>query len=484
MSLLSKFKDDPLLGKVIRSSGALFSSNTISLGLSMVQSILAARLLGPADFGLVAIITSYATTVNGFLSFRMSELVVRYGGEYLEKDEKEKTAALVKAAALSEATVSLLAFFVVALTATLASKYIAKTPNTAPFFIVYSLGLLANFNTETSTGVLQMLGKIKYQGAVNLVQSLLTAGMITFAFFTKGSLQFVLTAYLASKVVLGLGIFSTAFFHLTKKLGGGWWRMSLRGAFSATTLPGTARQGKCAPHASAGEQSPANLEIASGEVHRPRNDMNFRELFKFAFTSNLSATAILVFRESEILWVGYFLTSEAAGYYKAAYAIVSLLSVPANPFILTTYPEINKLVVQKSWSRLKDFLKKITTVAAAYNLALAAVFIIFGKWLLSIYGAQYTAAYPALIALLVGFTFNYTLFWNRPLLLSLGLPEFPLKATVIAGVAKLALAFPLVPRFGYVAEAALLSLYYITSVGAIVLRGVKEVRQNENRSHH
>jgi O-antigen/teichoic acid export membrane protein len=464
MSLLSKFKDDPLLGKVIRSSGVLFSGNTISLGLSVVQSILAARLLGPAGFGLVAIITSYATTVNGLLSFRMSELVVRYGGEYLEKDEKEKTAALVKAAALSEATVSLFAFFVVAATATLASLYIAKTPNTAMLFIIYSLGLLANFNTETSTGVLQMLGKIKYQGVINLTQSLLTAGLITFAFFTQGSLQSVLFAYLAGKTVLGFGIFSTAFFQLTKKLGSGWWRQHV---IARRVLFPT-------------KQSHVNSGIASGiEQERPRNDMDFKELFKFAFTSNLSATAILVFRESEILWVGYFLTSEAAGYYKAAYAIVSLLSVPANPFILTTYPEINKLVVQKSWVRLKDFLKKITTVAAAYNLALAAVFVIFGKWLLTIYGESYAAAYPAWIALLVGFTFNYTLFWNRPLLLSLGLPEFPLKATVIAGVAKLALAFPLVPRFGYVAEAALLSFYYITSVGAIVWRGVKEIRAKD-----
>ncbi len=442
MSLLSKFKNDPLLGKVIRSSGALFSSNTISLALSVVQSILAARLLGPADFGLAAIIMSYASTVNGFLSFRMSELVVRYGGEYLEKDDKEKVAALVKAAAISEATVSLFAFLFVTITATLASQYIAKTPNTALLFIVYSLGLLANFNTETSTGVLQMLRKIKYQGFINLAQSIITAGLIAIAFFTKGSLQFVLYAYLAGKVVLGLGIFSTAFYQLTQRLGSGWWKAKIN------SLP------------------------------------KIKELARFAVSSNLSATAILVFRESEILWVAYFLTSEAAGYYKAAYAIVSLLAVPANPFILTTYPEINKLVVEKAWPRLKDFLKKITTVAAIYNLALAAGFVIFGKWLLSIYGAQYVAAYPALLALLIGFTFNYILFWNRPLLLSLGLPEFPLKATLVSGVAKLLLTFPLVPRFGYVAEAALLSFYYITSVGAIVWRGVKEVRQNENRSHH
>lgn len=464
MSLLSKLQDDPLLGKVIRSSGALFSANSLSLGLSVIQSVLAARLLGPAGFGLVAIVTGYATTVNGFLSFRMSELVVRYGGEYLEKDEREKVAALVKFAALLEGTVSLLAFLAVATTATLAARYIAKTPGTAALFIVYSLGLLANFNTETSTGVLQMLGKIKYQGILNLIQSLLTASLIAFAFFTHGSLQLVLLAYLAGKTALGLGIFSTALFQLTKRLGRGWWNISLRGAFAATTL---------APHASAGEQSPTQEEIASG--YRPRKDVDLKELFKFAFSSNLSATAILVFRESEILWVGYFLTSEAAGFYKAAYAIVSLLAVPANPFILTTYPEINKLVVQKNWARLKDFLKKITTVSAALNLALAAAFVIFGKWLLSIYGADYAAAYPALLALLVGFTFNYILFWNRPLLLSLGLPAFPLQATVAAGLAKLALAFPLVPRFGYVAEAALLSMYYVASVGTIVWRGMKEI---------
>jgi O-antigen/teichoic acid export membrane protein len=442
MSLVSKFTNDPLLGRVIRSSGSLLSNNSISLVLSMVQSILAARLLGPAGFGLIALITSYASTVNGFLSFRMSELVVRYGGEYLERNERERTAALVKAAAVAEASVSTLAFLFIVLTSMLASQYIAKTPDTAALFIVYSLGLLANFSTETATGVLQVLDRIKLQGYVNLIQSLLTAGLIAFAFFTEGSLQIVLYAYLAGKVVLGLGMFSLAFIHLTGRLGAGWWRARIR------SLP------------------------------------LLRELARFAFSSNLSATAILVFRESEILWVGYFLTREAAGFYKAAYAIVSLLSVPANPFILTTYPEINKLVVQKAWPRLRDFLKKITTISMVYNLALAAAFVLCGKWLLAIYGPEYVVAYPALIALLAGFTFNYILFWNRPLLLSLGLPQVPLKATVISGLAKLALAFPLVPRFGYVAEAALLSTYYITSVGAIAWRGLKEIRRNEDRADH
>ncbi len=427
-----------MLSRVLRSSGALFSTNTISLGLSVVQSILAANLLGPAGYGLVGLIMSYASTVNGLLSFRMSELVVRYGGEYLEKGEKEKAAALVKAAALSEAMVSLLAFLVVTITATLASQYIAKTSGTALLFIIYGLGLLANFNTETSTGVLQLLGKIKYQGTINLIQSILTAGLIAFTFFTKGSLQFILYAYLAGKIVLGFGTFLIALFHLTQKLGSGWWRAKIN------TIP------------------------------------KIKELARFAVSSNLSATIILVFRESEILWVGYFLTSEAAGYYKAAYTIIGLLSVTANPLILTTYPEINKIVIQKAWPRLKDFLKKITAFSAVYNLALAAGFVIFGKWLLSISGEKYVAAYPVLLVLLVGLTFNYILFWNRPLLLSLGYPQYPIYVTLIVGILKLALAFLLIPRYGVVAAGALLSLYYIASVGTMALRGIKEINRLEN----
>jgi O-antigen/teichoic acid export membrane protein len=433
MSLLEKMRQDDLLNKVIRNSAHLFSSNSISLVLSFIQGILAARLLGASGFGLVAVVMGYASTVNGLFSFRMSELVVRYGGEYLEKGEKQKAAALIKAAGIGEATVSALAFIFVALTAGLATRFIAKTPGVEWMFIIYSLGLLANFNAETSTGILQVTDKVKLRGTINLIQSTVSALIIVTAFLLKGNLTVVLSAYLIGKAILGLGLFIAAQIQLRRVLGGGWTNAPF------TVLP------------------------------------SFRELFRFAVSSNLSATAILVFRESEPLWVGFFLNTEAVGLYKIAYTIISFLSVPADPLILTVYPELNRLIVQKAWPRLRDFLRKVTTLAFAYNLALALGLIFFGRWILWMYGEQYVSAYPAVIALLVGMVFNYTLFWNRPLLLSFGLPTFPLWATLFAGLLKVGLSFLLVPRFGYVMEAGLLSFYYILSVGLIVWRGSREL---------
>jgi O-antigen/teichoic acid export membrane protein len=435
--LWSVINEDALLSKVVRNSAHLFSSNSLSLVLSMVQGILAARLLGPAGFGLVGIVMGYASTVNGLLSFRMSELVVRYGGEYLERNEQDKAAALVKAASLTEGAVSILAFLVVVLTAGLATRYFAKTPGVETLFIVYALGLLANFNIETSTGILQVTDKIKLQGIINLFQTITTAGIITAAYFFEGSLQIVLGAYLLGKVILGLGMFITAQVHLHRVLQRNWLTASVK------SLP------------------------------------EFNKMAKFAISSNLSATAILVFRESEILWVGLFLTTEVAGYYKAAYTIILLLALPVHPLILTVHPELNRLIVQKAWPRLRDFLRKVTTVSFIYNFILGLGLVLFGRWVLWIYGEEYTVAYPALMALLVGMMFNFTLFWNRPLLLSFSLPTFPLIAIVTAGVLKVGLAFLLVPRYGYIMEAALLSLYYIVSVGLMVWRGLDEIRRQE-----
>jgi len=443
MSLLSKFKNDPLFTKVMRSSGSLFSNNTLALGLSVVQGIMATRLLGPAGFGLIGVVMAFASTVNSLFSFRMSELVVRYGGEYLNKSEKEKASALIKSASLTEGIVSLVAFLVVVFTAHLAETYLAKTPDIAWMFTFFAVNLLANFNTETSTGILQITDRIKLQGTVNLIQAVITTLIIAGAFFFKGGITTVLIAYLIGKSIIGLGLFILAQIQLHEKLGSGWWRTP----FSALTAR--------------------------------------KEIFRFAFSSNISATIIKLFRESELIWVGFFLNTTAVGYYRVAYTITHFLAIPTDPLIATTFPEINKLAVEKAWGRLKGFLKKITAFSFVYNTAIGIGLVLFGHWVIRIYsGAEYLAAYPALVALTIGLVFNYILFWNRPLLLALGLPEFPVYVTLAAGVIKLVLSFWLVPMYGVVAAGGLLSFYYIASVGLMVLRGLQQIKTYENRAHH
>ena len=83
LNTLRTWWQDKLLRGVLKNTSYLFSSNTISAGLGMVNSILATRLLGVEGLGLVAIVQTFASNVNRLLSFRMSEVVVKYLGQEL-----------------------------------------------------------------------------------------------------------------------------------------------------------------------------------------------------------------------------------------------------------------------------------------------------------------------------------------------------------------------------------------------------------------
>jgi O-antigen/teichoic acid export membrane protein len=90
--------ENELSRRIIKNVGYLFSSTGISAAISMLQGILAARLLGVADFGILGAITVFTSVINNLVSFRMSELVVKYVGKYTVEGEPRKAAAVFKLA--------------------------------------------------------------------------------------------------------------------------------------------------------------------------------------------------------------------------------------------------------------------------------------------------------------------------------------------------------------------------------------------------
>ena len=171
------------------------------MGLSVLQSILAGRLLGVAGFGVIGTITAFASTLNRLFSFRMNELVVKYFGGADTKGEHEKAQAVVKAAALGEFISALLSFGVILIFAPYAASNLADDPTTARLFMIYGTIVLANFATEASTGVLQVTNKFKTKPSLNLVSNVLTASIIVWAFFAKRGLAEVMMAYMLGKFV-------------------------------------------------------------------------------------------------------------------------------------------------------------------------------------------------------------------------------------------------------------------------------------------
>lgn len=436
--LVNDWRQDRLLKGVIVNTSYLFSSNGISMILAMVQSIFAARLLGVSGVGVLGSVTAFATTVKSLLSFRMSELVVKYVGDDLSTGNKDRAAALVKIVALVEAFSSVIAYLVLFLSAPLAATLFAKDASFYPLFRFYGLYILATLVSETSQGIVQLDRRFKSQAVINLTQSVLTALIILGAYLSNAGMMVVLSAYLIGKIILGMGAMLLALDSLQKMLGKDWWRVKL------TVFP------------------------------------EWRKLLRFAISTNLNATVNLVVRDSEQLWVAYFLSPTAAGLYKIGLAIVNLVVMPITPFINTTYPEMSRSVESRNWSQLRSLLRRVSIISATWTLGAGLFLTFFGKWLISImYKPEFVPAYPILLTLLLGYGVANILFWNRPLLLSFGQPMYPLYVMLITGSAKVLLSFLLVPRFGSIAEAALLSGYFIISISLIVKRGFREIHNCE-----
>jgi O-antigen/teichoic acid export membrane protein len=445
--LINRWRQDHVLGRVVKNSGYLFTSNVVSA----LLSILTANLLGVRIFGVLGIVIATVSNVNRLLSFRMGDVVVKYMSNHLAKDEKQAAAAVVKASALTEGITSILAYLILAALAPLAARYLADDPSTLPLFLIYGLSILSNITTETATGVLQIGGHYKSMALVNFLQSVATAAVIVYAYFSGTGLMTVLMAYLTGKMIVGLAPIVLALYWLPKMLGNDW----LKAPFSL--LP-------------------------------PK-----KEFIKFSLSTNFSSTINMVARDSEVLWVGYFFSPLEAGYFKTALAIINLVVMPITPFISTTYPEITRAVSQFKWDRLRRLLTRVTTIAAAWTGAVAIGLLLVGKPVLfqdwnilgrsiHIYRPEFLPAFPVLMILLVGFGTANVLFWNRPLLLALGKAEIPLRVGFWGMVIKVTLAFILLPQAGYYVEAWLLSGYFVFTVGLIIWQGFRTLRKVEAAS--
>lgn len=427
----SLWKQDRLLQKVIRNTGYLFSGNTASMVLTTIMGFMVAILLGPSQYGALGIIVMYASSINRLLSFRMGELVIKYAGHHLAHGEKSQAGSIIKTAVLFEASVSLLAYLFLLVSAPLAAQIFLKDPTQAPLIRLYGLMLLANLVTESATAVLQLNNDFRLQAVLNLAQSLLSFIWAGIVYLNGGGLAAVLNAYLAGKVLMGLGTAAAAYIRFPNLTGTGWLKTAL---------------------------------------HVPEN---WREMVRFAVSTNLSSTINLLIRDSEVLWVGLFLSKVEAGYYKFALAVMNIILMPVAPLIHTTFPEINRSTSQKNWKPLKSMLGRTTVIAAVWTVGCAAGLLVAGKWLLGLISAgAYLPSLPAIAILLVGYGLANILFWNRPLLLAFGLPGFPLKVSAIIGALKTGLMFVLVRPFGFLAQAGLMSAYLALTVLINVFKGL------------
>jgi O-antigen/teichoic acid export membrane protein len=434
--VFQRWLESELIRRVLKNSGYLFSSTGLVSAIGMLQGILAARLLGVAGFGILGTITMFTNVINEFTSFRMGELVIKYVGYYTETGERQKAAAVFKAAALAEIGASFLAFVLIWALSPLGARYLAKDVQYAHWFAIYGLIVLANLISESSTGLLQIFDRFRPLAVLYVAQGSFALLIILSAYIRQGGLGDILVAYILGKTLGAVGLTVVAMLEATRRWGWGWWLTPLRLLKD-----------------------------------------NVREMLRFAISTNISASLTLITKDSEVLWVSFLRNPVEVGYYKLALSLMSIIQLPINPLSQATYPELSRETARRNWSNVRYLLQQGSILAGGYTMSASLFLAILGQPLIRyVYKPEYLPAYPALLILLLGCLVSNAVYWRRLILLAFGLADYLTKVNFVVAVLKVVGVLLLVPVFGYLGSASLLSGYYLLVSGITMHKALTTLR--------
>jgi O-antigen/teichoic acid export membrane protein len=148
--------------------------------------------------------------------------------------------------------------------------------------------------------------------------------------------------------------------------------------------------------------------------------------------------------------------------------------------ISTSYREVAREVASKQWANVRYLLRSGTILAATWTVPAAAGLILFGRWVVGLYGVEFLpVSYESLLILLVGVIAANIFYWNQLVLLPLGLPDYPTKVQFVVSIGKIAGTILLVPLMGANAMAMLFSAYLLLTSLILVGKSLREMRRVE-----
>jgi O-antigen/teichoic acid export membrane protein len=274
---------------------------------------------------------------------------------------------------------------------------------------------------------------------LNILQSVVTLGLIILAWWLKAGLLGILLAYLCGKAISAVGLSIAAQVEASRRWGRGWWKAPVN---------------LLKPHAKA--------------------------LVKFAVSTNLSGSLSLISRDSGILWVSFFSTPLQAGYYKLGMALANYIQIPMAPMPQATYPELARAVARKKWNDFRYLMRHGTRLAGGYSALVALGLVLLGKPIIqTLYTSAFLPTYGGLVIMLVGIVYGNTLYWSRSGLLALGLAEHATKVNLLVTLVSVAGFVSLLPRFGFIGSALVYTAGSLLGNSLVVLKVRAELRRQE-----
>jgi len=353
-----------MVHRILRNFTRVIRGRGIAAICSVAATGLMANALPVEQFGLVILLHTYVQVIKGFLNFRSFEAIVRFGIPLHDRGDEPKLKSLLRSTMLLDFASSALAALIGVVAVPLAALLLHWDSQMSNWAVWYSLVLLTT-PINTGSGILRLYDRFDALGVQYTVGPLVRAILVAAAWAMDAPMPVFILAW-------GFAFCIGNIYMIARGLG------ELRGKL----------------------QSPLWQGFNWKELREQHSDF-----WSFIGVVYWQTNVDLVPKHLSTLMAGSLLGPAAAGLFRLAREISSVLTQPAVTLREVLFPDLTR-----AWNEQQADFGKLAfhpaAIAGCVGLGFALFGYLAGDSILGIVGADYVPAKPLMLLLLVAAAFE------------------------------------------------------------------------------
>jgi O-antigen/teichoic acid export membrane protein len=363
----------------------LVSGSSGNAILMLVSTTIAARSLGPAAYGVLALVLTVGRLSERLLRFESWQPLIRFAASEEIANDKKKMSELYLYGLFLDIGTALLAAVLTIIVGYALMSVIGLKPEHIPLVAIYAIAIAVNIR-GVPTAALRFDGKFRTLAYVQMLSSILRLILAAVGLYLGFSLlEFVIIwtvcQALDSLLFLWLGM------RVIRKQG----------------IPNPLRA------------NPFGLKE------------RFPGFMSFAWSTNVSGTLRTLTQEADTLLVSAFAGTAWAGFYHIAKRIAKVAQQVGSMMQAVVYPDMARMWAQKDFKAFRRTIKRVQLVLGLVGCSFLAAFWLLGDWIMHVaFGPEFVQAYPLLVAQLLAVVLIMHAAPSRSALLAMNRPGFVL----------------------------------------------------------
>lgn len=392
--------------------------------LHFITITVAARLLGPSDYGVATLVMAYPALLLSFIGVKSKSVITRYVASFRIADRKNELNSICKLGYGLDFFASIIAFILIGTTGWWIAYYVYDIPNAFWLMIIYSASFPFYSLLGTSWAILSSWQQFRYLAFLQIFNEVVLLVFVIVFLLSGFGFQGMVLATAISQAVAGVVALAISTCLLYRDGFGLWWGASLGNIVSLQ-----------------------------------------KELMTFFGWNYLVVTLNGIVAQVPLMLLGKFKGPEEVGFYRLATSLMTIGSYLESSLVRVVYPDLSARWATGERESLKASFKRWTLQGGIpIGIIFLMVIPILPILVPLVFGPKFSPMVSGVQILMIGSAISVVFFWLNPLYYASGKIGSWTVGYLIYTLLIVSLSWFIIQRWGFFGLAMLMTIGKVTFI--------------------